>query len=163
MGRFDDDDDLFAKPKKFSTSSFLSSSEIKKNLDAVQKLEPEDEPGKDAANPLVSIYERTPHVARRMISFWGTPKLHEYVSGLMLMGRADRAGFPADVMGAILEVLEYIDNNQQASTSTECSWLKDTRLYKSFKKEEIEQKFSHLSGYAAAQLDIAEQQSNQIK
>lgn len=113
----------------------------------------------DRRNPLVILDEKFPHIAKRILGFWGTPQLSEYMIGLTLVDRAGRAGFPEDAMAAIMEIWTHIQT--PANTTDDNPWITDARLNKTFKQEDLERVRSFgarplLNGREAAAADISQ-------
>lgn len=59
---------------------------------------------KEKPDPWPIIATGFPHIAETIRAQWGTPRLDQYFSGLVIDDRGGRAGFPPDVLAAILEV-----------------------------------------------------------
>lgn len=57
---------------------------------------------KDQYYPLPLVEARFPRIAEVIQGMWGTPELDSYFDKLLIDERGDRAGFPADVVTALL-------------------------------------------------------------
>lgn len=115
--------------------------------------------GDDRRNPLIILDEKFPHVAKRILGFWGSPQLSEYMIGLTLVDRAGRAGFPEDAMTAIMEIWKHIQSPENATANN--PWVTDARLTKTFKQEDLEKSRALgyrplLSGKDAAATDLSQ-------
>ena len=64
------------------------------------------DPEQEETPPLFIIRDKFPRVAKAIELMWGTPEMDTYFSRLVVneQGRADREGFPKDVMAAILKL-----------------------------------------------------------
>lgn len=53
--------------------------------------------GADADHYPVGIETRFPHILEKIVAFWDTEMLDEYLAGLVMPDRVGRQGFPPDV------------------------------------------------------------------
>lgn len=117
------------------------------------EIEPTTEVPKES--PLEIIHRFSPAIADRIASFWGKPDLAVYLNDITLMDREGRAGFPADVMRALMTVLQSAEGPAQE----ESPWAGSPGLEKAFKKNDQEVRRSRmgsrLSASDAAILDAA--------
>ena len=65
---------------------------------------PPSEPKREETPPLFIIREQYPRIAKAIELMWGTREMDTYFSRLIVNERNDRAGFPRDVMAAILKL-----------------------------------------------------------
>lgn len=59
--------------------------------------------------PQSPIEQRYPHIAKKLTSLWRSEACTVYLSGLTVADRADRQGFPLDVMGDLMMLYEIND------------------------------------------------------
>lgn len=106
-------------------------------------------------SPLETLHKFSPTIADRIVSFWGKPDLAVYLNSITLMDREGRAGFPADVMRALMAILQSTKDPIQK----ESPWEGSPGLEKAFKKNEQEirrsRMGSRISANDAAILDTA--------
>lgn len=139
----------------------MSEQEVTAVLDVREKSAPSEHIRTEMKNPILGLAEIFPHVARRIASFWGTTQLHEYLTGLTMMDRTDRAGFPPDAMNYLLDIWRHTDDSGLPDDQAHCQWVNDVRLMKAFKQDDIERSNGFgsrliLSGSDAALLDMAQ-------
>jgi hypothetical protein len=58
----------------------------------------------DETPPLFIIRDKYPRIAKAIELMWGAPEMDSYFSQLIVNERNDRAGFPREVMAAILKL-----------------------------------------------------------
>ena len=61
-------------------------------------------PAPEAAHPLPIIEAKFPRIAVRIVDLWGTAECDLYLDSLIIDDRGNRAGFPAEVMAALLDL-----------------------------------------------------------
>jgi hypothetical protein len=52
--------------------------------------------------PESTIEQRFPHIAARIVAFWRTHALGDYIASILVMDRQDRQGFPREVVEDLL-------------------------------------------------------------
>ncbi len=77
-------------------------------------------------DPWPVIAARFPRIAQTIQEQWGQPRLDQYFSRLVIDDRGDRAGFPPDVLAAILEVAR-LHAERYASERILCPWAHDAQ------------------------------------
>lgn len=60
--------------------------------------------GADADHYPVGIEERFPHILEKVVAFWESEYLDDYLAGLMVPDRVGRQGFPANVAREIFRL-----------------------------------------------------------
>ena len=84
---------------KLEFPSLFSSQELdQQHIDQKAHLAPKVE----QYYPLPVVEARFPRIAEAIQSLWGTPELDSYFDKLLIDERGDRAGFPAEVVQALL-------------------------------------------------------------
>lgn len=69
-----------------------------------ERLHRESPPPAEVRHPLPLIEERFPRIARAIADTWGTRECDAYLSRLIVDERGSRAGFPPDVLRALLDL-----------------------------------------------------------
>lgn len=143
------------RPKLFTAVQVNESINERKEDDLVA--------GQDKGNPILIIHDTFPRVANRIIEFWNSDQLGEYLNTVVFMDRIDRSGFPHQVMQAIIEISLLWEKNNGKLDETN-PWLMDPHLDKAFKKDNIEGALrlkhtvaSTLSGKDAAIIDAIDE------
>jgi hypothetical protein len=84
---------------------------------------------KERPDPWPIIASRFPRIAEAIRSRWGTGRLDAYFSALVIDDRGGRAGFPPDVLAAILEVAR-LHGDRFRTERLVCPWSHDASLSK---------------------------------
>ena len=79
--------------------------------------------------PFPVLAERFPQIAKRVEMMWGHPELDAYLNKLIIDERGNRAGFPAEIITALLALskqhLEHFNFNPPKDT-----WPEEIGFYK---------------------------------
>ena len=79
--------------------------------------------------PLPIVEAKFPRIAEAVRSLWGTPQLDSYLDKLLIDERGDRAGFPPEVVAALLAL-----SNQHIETfgfrTTADAWTVDPKTHR---------------------------------
>lgn len=64
----------------------------------------ESPPAREPVHPLPIVEAKFPRIAAQIVDLWGTPECDRHLDKLIIDDRGNRAGFPPDVMAALLEI-----------------------------------------------------------
>ena len=81
----------------------LFDSQELENLRAAQKSM-DTPPAKEPAHPLPVVAAKFPRIAAQVVDLWGTPECDTFLNRLIIDDRGDRAGFPPEVLAALLDI-----------------------------------------------------------
>ncbi len=78
----------------------------------------------EAPHPFPIVEAKFPRIALQIHDLWGTPECDRYLDKLIIDDRGNRAGFPPDVMTALLE-LSRQHQRQFGFARAENEWVDD--------------------------------------
>jgi hypothetical protein len=81
---------------------------------------------KEKPDPWPIVAARFPRIAETIRAQWGTPRLDQYLAGLVIDERGGRNGFPPDVLASILEIARLHGERYRYARAM-CPWAHDTR------------------------------------
>ncbi len=87
----------------------------------------EPEPSDEAEPPFFIVARQFPRIAAAIELMWGNRELDEYLHKMIMTDRGDRAGFPKEVIAALLKL-----HNQHVARfrfmSREDAWAQEDRI-----------------------------------
>lgn len=84
---------------------------------------------RERPDPWPMVAEQYPRIAADIRARWGQQQLDDYIAGLVIDDRGGRAGFPPDVLAAILEIGRLHANRFRFGRAM-CPWDHDVSTSK---------------------------------
>lgn len=110
-------------PSLFTDAELETQPSLQKETSVFQKRAEE-------YHPLPIIEEKFPRIAEIIKATWGTPELDGYFDKLLIDKRGDRAGFPPEVVQALLTLSQQHIDKFGFRTASDI-WTVDPKNYKS--------------------------------